>query len=111
MLTHGYFLPLDSGSRLASALTAPIEAYRHGTGVLEGYRYAKAREDQLLDEARRNTGGLGTGAEILGGIARGLKPAGFIQLAVLSRPQSTAWCAVGPRAAAEVKTAFQNRPD
>jgi len=75
MLTHGYFLPLDSGSRLASALTAPIEAYRHGTGVLEGYRYAKAREDQLLDEARRNTGGLGTGAEILGGIARGLKPA------------------------------------
>jgi hypothetical protein len=46
---------------------------KHGTiNPLEGYNYAKAREDLLDDESRNNTGWFGTGLEALGGVGSGL---------------------------------------
>lgn len=65
-LTHGATLGADS-TILAAAQT-PLEMIKRGTfNPAEGYNYAKAREDHLLDSARKNTGALGTAAEILGG--------------------------------------------
>jgi hypothetical protein len=55
-----------SGYGLA-AMQAPLEAYRRGVGLSEGYAYSKAREDQILSDARRNTGALGTASELIGG--------------------------------------------
>lgn len=64
-LAHGATLGADS-TLLAAALS-PVEAIRRGVGLGEGYNYAKAREDQIMGDARKNTGGLGTAAEVLGG--------------------------------------------
>jgi hypothetical protein len=64
-LAHGATLGADS-TLLAGAL-APIEALKRGVGLGEGYSYAKAREDQVMNDARANTGKLGTAAEFLGG--------------------------------------------
>jgi hypothetical protein len=36
-------------------------------GVGPGEGYAKAREDQILNDARQNTGALGSATEMLGG--------------------------------------------
>jgi hypothetical protein len=41
---------------------------KHGTiDPREGYAFAKAREDQVMGDARKNTGALGSAAELLGG--------------------------------------------
>jgi hypothetical protein len=64
-LAHGATLGADN--TIIAAALAPIEAMRRGVGLGEGYNYAKAREDAIMDEARANTGWLGTGAELLGG--------------------------------------------
>jgi hypothetical protein len=64
-LAHGATLGADS-TILAAALS-PFEAIKRGVGLGEGYSYAKAREDQIMGDARANTGWLGTGAELLGG--------------------------------------------
>ncbi len=64
-LAHGATLGADS-TLIAGAL-APIEAIKRGVGLGEGYDYAKAREDQILNDARANTGAAGTAAELLGG--------------------------------------------
>jgi hypothetical protein len=64
-LAHGATLGADS-TILAAALS-PLEAIKRGVGLGEGYNYAKAREDQIMGDARANTGWLGTGAELLGG--------------------------------------------
>jgi hypothetical protein len=69
-LVHGATLGADS-TLIAGAL-APIEAIRRGVGLGEGYDYAKAREDRILNDARANTGAYGTAAEVLGGGATGL---------------------------------------
>jgi hypothetical protein len=56
----------------AAFVGAPGEMIkRRGLNYLEAYRYAKALEDQLLEEARNNTGWLGTGLDALGGVATG----------------------------------------
>lgn len=64
-LIHGATLGADS-TLMAGALALP-EAIKRGVGLGEGYNYAKAREDQIMGEARKNTGALGTAAEVLGG--------------------------------------------
>lgn len=65
-LVHGATLGADS-TIIAGALT-PFEMARRGTmDPREGYNYAKAREDLIMDEARKNTGALGTAAELVGG--------------------------------------------
>jgi hypothetical protein len=65
-LVHGATLGADT-TLLAGAAT-PLEMIKHGTfDPREGYSYAKAREDRIMDEARKNTGMLGTAAEALGG--------------------------------------------
>jgi hypothetical protein len=57
---------------LAGAST-PFEMLKRGTfSPREGYNYAKAREDLIMEDARKNTGALGTAAEIAGGIGSGL---------------------------------------
>jgi hypothetical protein len=77
-LLHGYSIGADN-TVMAAAL-APIEAYRHGINpqedykyfraLWEGYKYAKAREDLLDEESRKNTGNLGSGLEAIGRGAR-----------------------------------------
>lgn len=65
-LIHGATLGADS--TLAAAAFTPLEMMRHGTfDPREGYNYAKAREDRIMDKSRENTGLLGTAAEVLGG--------------------------------------------
>lgn len=65
-LVHGATLGADN-TILAAALT-PLEMIRRSTlSPAEGYNYAKAREDLALNESRKNTGVLGSVAEILGG--------------------------------------------
>jgi len=74
-LAHGATLGADN-TILAAAMT-PLEMFKRGTlSPAEGYNYAKAREDQIMGDARKNTGALGTAAEILGG---GVAGAGLAQ--------------------------------
>jgi hypothetical protein len=65
-LAHGATLGADN-TVIAAALT-PFEMLKRGTlDPREGYNYAKAREDLIMDEARKNTGIAGSAAELLGG--------------------------------------------
>ncbi|KRQ11942.1 hypothetical protein AOQ73_05915 [Bradyrhizobium pachyrhizi] len=69
-LAHGATLGADS-TVLAAAAT-PFEMIKHGTfSPVEGYNYAKAREDRIMDESRAKTGMLGSAAEMLGGAVTG----------------------------------------
>jgi hypothetical protein len=65
-LAHGATLGADS--TILAGLETPLEMIKRGTfDPREGYNYAKAREDQIMGDARKNTGAAGTAAEILGG--------------------------------------------
>jgi len=65
-LAHGATLGADS--TILAGLETPLEMIRQGTfSPSEGYNYAKAREDLIMNKARENTGALGTAAEVLGG--------------------------------------------
>lgn len=56
---------------VAAAMT-PLEMVKHGTiDPREGFNYAKARENLILDDARKNTGIAGAIAEGVGGLATG----------------------------------------
>jgi hypothetical protein len=69
-LAHGATLGADS--TLLAAATTPLEMIKRGTfNPVEGYNYAKAREDQIMGNARKNTGIAGTAAEVLGGVVSG----------------------------------------
>lgn len=68
-----------------AGLSTPLEMIKRGTfDPREGYNYAKARENLIMDEARKNTGALGTAVELGGGVlsGTGLSNAG----ATLARP-------------------------
>src|SRR6266404_3031027 len=59
-LAHGATLGADS--TILAGLETPLEMVKRGTfNPVEGYNYAKAREDQIMEDARKNTGVLGTG--------------------------------------------------
>lgn len=83
-LAHGATLGADN--TILAAMQAPLEAYRRGVGLGEGYNYAKAREDQVMKDARANTGAAGTAAELLGGgvAGGGLANAGLTTSRLLS---------------------------
>ncbi len=83
-VVHGATLGADS--TILAGLQTPLEMIKRGTiDPREAYNYAKAREDQIMGDARENTGALGTAAEVLGGgvagagLAKGL-PFGFAGL-------------------------------
>lgn len=64
---------LNTADEILAGLQTPLEMIKRRTfDPREGYNYAKAREDLILEDARKNTGGLGTAAEIGGGIGAGL---------------------------------------
>lgn len=55
-----------------AGLSTPLEMIKRGTfDPREGYKYAKAREDLIMDDARKNTGVAGTAAELAGGLVSG----------------------------------------
>lgn len=61
-----------AADEILAGLQAPFEMMRQGTfNPAEGYRYAKAREDMMLEEARQNQGVAGTIAELGGGVVSG----------------------------------------
>jgi hypothetical protein len=65
-LAHGATLGADS--TILAGLQTPLEMIKRGTiDPREGYNYAKAREDLIMNKAREKTGLLGTAAEVLGG--------------------------------------------
>lgn len=68
-LAHGATLGADS-TLMAAAMT-PLEMFKRGINPKEAYNYAKAREDLTMGDARKNTGMLGTAAEVLGGVTSG----------------------------------------
>lgn len=55
-----------------AGLSTPLEMMKRGTlDPREGYKYAKAREDLILDDSRKNTGALGAALEVGGGFVSG----------------------------------------
>lgn len=65
-------LTFGAADEALAGLSTPFEMIKRGTfNPAEGYRYAKARENLLLDEARKKGGVLGTAAEIGGGVLTG----------------------------------------
>lgn len=70
-LTHGATLGADS--TILAGLQTPLEMFKRGVGPVEGYNYAKAREDQIMGDSKKNTGLLGTGLEVLSGAGAGMK--------------------------------------
>jgi hypothetical protein len=76
-LTHGATFGADT--TVLAGLETPLEMVRQGTiDPREGYNYAKAREDLIMNKSRENTGLTGTAVEALGGgvSAGGLAKAG-----------------------------------
>ncbi len=73
-LAHGATLGADS--TIMAGLSTPLEMLKRGVGPSEGYNYAKAREDRIMGDSRKNTGLLGTAAEVLGGGVTGAGLAG-----------------------------------
>jgi len=62
----------NGADEILAGLMTPFEMVKRGTfNPAEGYRYAKAREDLQIDEARKNQGILGTAMEIGGGVLSG----------------------------------------
>lgn len=61
----------NAADEILAGLSTPLEMFKRGVGPREGYKYAKAREDLIMDDSRKNTGGLGTALEIAGGIGSG----------------------------------------
>lgn len=62
----------NSADEILAGLQTPLEMIRQGTfNPAEAYRYAKAREDLILNQDRQSTGTLGTLAEVGGGLASG----------------------------------------
>jgi len=70
-LAHGVTFGADN--TILAGLTTPLEMIKRGVGPVEAYNYTKAREDEIMNQARENTGALGTAVEIGGGIGSGLK--------------------------------------
>lgn len=70
-VAHGATFGADN--TLLAAAQAPLEMIKRGTlDPREGYNYAKAREDLIMSDARKNTGALGTALEIGGGVGSGI---------------------------------------
>lgn len=62
----------NTADEILAGLTTPLEMIKRGTfSPREGYNYAKAREDLIMDDARKNTGMVGTAAELAGGVLTG----------------------------------------
>lgn len=60
------------GDEILAGLTTPLEMIKRKTfSPAEAYKYTKAREDILMDEARQQGGLAGTGMEIAGGLVTG----------------------------------------
>lgn len=69
-LLHG--MTFGGSDEALAALETPISMYQHGTlDPREGYKYAKAFQNERLNQARKDTGALGTAAEIGGGLLTG----------------------------------------
>lgn len=65
-------LTFNLGDEISAGLATPFEMLKRGTfNPVEGYKHAKAAEDVELEDARKTTGLLGTGSEILGGVISG----------------------------------------
>jgi hypothetical protein len=98
-LAHGATLGADS--TLLAAATTPLEMIKRGTfNPIEGYNYAKAREDQIMGDARKNTGLLGSAAEVLGGVTSGAGLArGGLTAARLLAPEAGLLARTGASAA------------
>lgn len=70
LVAQGFTFGLSDEARALAGI--PAQMYRRGTfNPATAYEYAKAREDLDLEDARAQAGGLGTAAEIAGGVGTG----------------------------------------
>ncbi len=66
-------ITMNSADEILAGMATPIEMIKRGTfNPAEGYRYAKAAQDIQLEDATKDTGAIGTAAEIAGGMGSGL---------------------------------------
>lgn len=64
---------LNAADDILAGMSTPFEMVKRGTwDPREAYRHAKAREDIILEDARKNAGMAGTAAEVLGGAGSGI---------------------------------------
>lgn len=62
----------NTADEILAGLTTPLEMIGQKTwNPVEGYRYAKAKQDLALEEGRKKAGLAGTAAEIAGGVMSG----------------------------------------
>jgi hypothetical protein len=65
-------ISFNTADDILAGLTTPLEMIKRGTfNPAEAWRHAKAREDLILEDARKETGLAGTIAEIGGGVLTG----------------------------------------
>jgi hypothetical protein len=65
-------MTLNAADDLMAGAVTPLEMIKRRTwNPAEAYRYAKAREDLMTEDARKETGILGTAAEVAGGVLSG----------------------------------------
>lgn len=88
----------NSADEILAGLSTPLEMIRQSTfNPAEAYRFAKAREDTILEDARKKNGGLGTVAELGGGFATG---SGLARAGLSAGAGLTAQSGLGARTAA-----------
>lgn len=81
-------ISMGGADEALAALRTPIEMFRQGTfNPVEGYNYAKARENLELEEGRKRNGLMGTAMEVIGGAGAGMGIASAVQKAA---PAATA---------------------
>ncbi len=86
LIVHG--MTMNADDEIIAGLSTPIEMVRRGTwNPAEAYRYAKAGEDMILDDSRKQSGLVGKGAEALGSLLAGgsLTKAGLTAASGLAR--------------------------
>lgn len=94
---------LNTADEILAGLSTPVEMIKRGIlDPREGYNYAKAAQNLALEQARKDSGALGTAAEIGGGVASG-STAARSGLSLLSRLAPNA--GIGARSAASAADA------
>jgi len=64
---------IGAADEILAGMMTPLEMIKRGTfDPRKGYEYAKARENILLEDARKEGGVLGAGIEIAGGVGAGM---------------------------------------
>lgn len=91
-------LTLGTADEILAAATTPLEMISQGTwNPIEGYRYAKAKEDYALKRLKEDKGWTGTAAEVAGGVGAAVMLAPLSATAKLAKLATSAPTTLGAR--------------